>query len=155
MKRGGALRRLTPLKATRKPLRASTRPKAKRKGRKPTHVLWELCKQIVRARYVRPDGSWSCYTCDLLIVNPKDAHTAHFIASSVCGIGLRYSLENLRVCCGACNIWKSGNWPAYYERMVKEVGQEKVDELMRRRHQTVKGGATFIANLIEEYRAML
>lgn len=116
--------------------------------------LWDECKRLVRAKYVKEDGTWSCYTCDLRIENPKDAHTAHFIASSVCGIDLRYSLENLRVCCGNCNVWKSGNWPAYYERMVLEVGQEKVDELMKRRNQITKGGVLWLQQKLEEYKKL-
>lgn len=118
-------------------------------------TLWERCKVIVRKRYQNSDGSWNCYTCSLRITNPQDAHTAHFIASSICGVTLRYSLDNLRVCCGGCNVWKSGNWPAYYEHMVQEVGLEKVEELMRRRNDIGKGDRFFYQSLVDNYTELL
>ena len=118
-------------------------------------ILWQLCKEITRARYKNKDGSWDCYTCDLRIDNPKDAHTAHFIASSISGAWLRYDLRNLRVCCGVCNVWRSGNFPAYYERMCKEIGRKETDALMAERHKIVKADVLFFEKKIAEYTALL
>lgn len=117
--------------------------------------LWELCKAIVRKRQENQDGSWNCYTCNVVISKPIDAHTAHFVARSLCGAGLRYSLDNLRVCCGNCNVWKSGNWPAYYEHMVQEVGQEEVDRIISSRKELVKTNRKFYEDLIYAYNAIL
>jgi hypothetical protein len=58
----------------------------------------------------------------------------HFISSSVCSAELRYSLENLRPQCYACNIHRSGNWPAY-EAHLKRDGID-VEALKRRNEQT-------------------
>jgi hypothetical protein len=93
--------------------------------------LWELVKRVIRIKYALPDGTWRCYTCDKHITEPSDAHTAHFIASSVCGASLRFNLRNLRICCYKCNVQLGGNGIEYYPRMVKEMGQEEVDELKR------------------------
>lgn len=113
--------------------------------------LWELCKQIARQRAKTASGDIFCYTCGKRLDNPSDQHTAHFIASSICGAGLRFDLQNLRVCCYVCNVHMSGNWPAYLERMIAEVGQEKVDELLKRRNETTKADRIFYENLIAEY----
>lgn len=123
-------------------------PKLKKK-------LWELCKQIVRERAKRATGEVCCYTCGRLLPTAVEQHTAHFIASSIGGVGLRFDLKNLRVCCYRCNVSLSGNWPAYYERMVKEVGQEAVDELMRRRNEFTKADAFYYQAKIDEYQMLV
>lgn len=157
-------RSLMPRKAPKRPLGAIKKRKvgkvASKKKKAPTvsklkKELWELCKQIVRKIYGLPDGTWVCYTCDLPISNPKDAHTAHFVARSLSGVELRYSLRNLRVCCGNCNVWKSGNWPAYYERMVKEVGIDEVNEIIASRNNFTKATRTLFEEKIAEYQALL
>lgn len=117
--------------------------------------LWVLCRDIVRIKYSRKDGFWNCYTCGIFISNPSDAHTAHFLASSICGSQLRFDLRNLRVCCGKCNVWLGGNYPAYYENMCKEIGREATDALMLERHKTQKVDVIWYMRKIDEYTCLL
>lgn len=124
----------------RKPPKVRVRLKAKSKKEsigKLKKILWELVKRSIRRLYARPDGTWTCYTCDKHITNPADAHTAHFIASSVCGASLRFSLLNLRICCYKCNVQLGGNGIEFYPRMVKEMGQEHVDQLKWAAHNVL------------------
>ena len=100
--------------------------------------VWEHCKRLVRAKYVKPNGTWNCYTCDRLIDEPAKAQTGHFIPSSICGYFLRYDLRNLRIQCYNCNINAGGNGAEYYKRMVIEEGQEYVDQLFLDKQKTVK-----------------
>lgn len=117
--------------------------------------LWELCKQICRERQKTASGEIFCYTCGKRLDNPSDQHTAHFIASSICGAGLRFDLRNLRVCCYVCNVHMSGNWPAFLEKMTEEVGEDEVQKLLKRRNEITKADRFFYQSLIEEYTQVL
>lgn len=106
----------------------------KKKAKKPTITklkkqLWDECKRIVRARH-----GYVCYTCGALTNAP---HTGHFIPSSVCSAEMRYSLDNLRPQCFACNIHKSGNWPAYETHLIVDHGREYPDRLKQRNRDTI------------------
>ena len=99
-------------------------------------ALWELCKLITRKRCVQPDGTWICYTSGKRIVFPKDAHTGHCIPSSLCSVELRYDLKNLRVQTYDQNINKNGN-PLQFERnLIRDHGQEYMDDLWNRNEAT-------------------
>jgi hypothetical protein len=125
-------------------------PEAKLKAK-----LWELCKQITRKRYQLSDGNWNCFTCDAYLDEPAKAQTGHFIASSVCGVLLRYDLRNLRVQCYRCNINAGGNGAEYYRRLVLEKGQEYVNHLFEDKQKTIKAGRVFYETLISEYEEIL
>lgn len=117
------LKRKTPLRSKRKTIRKVTPNITKLKKR-----LWELCRDITRARY-----GYYCYTCG----NHSDApHTGHFISSSVCSVELRYDLKNLRPQCYRCNIHLSGNWLAYEIKLKQDEGDVYVDELKERNMRT-------------------
>ena len=117
--------------------------------------LWELCKQITRRRYVRPDGTFVCYTCDSIIQEAKSAHTGHFLPSSTCGAYLRHNLRNLRIQDFRCNIQLGGSGAEYYRRMLEEVGEDEVAQLFRDKQKTVKADSIFYQNLIDEYKEIL
>lgn len=92
--------------------------------------LWQLCKELTRLHY----GN-TCFTCGAKNIQGSNWQTGHFLPSSVCSVEMRYSLDNLRPQCAACNIWKSGNWPAYELALEKE-GID-TSELKRRNIHTV------------------
>jgi hypothetical protein len=92
--------------------------------------LWELCKLLVRQEY-----GLKCYTCDTPVQHP---HTGHFISSSICSTELRYDLKNLRPQCYACNIFRSGNWLEFENRLKRDYGEAYVIEL-KKRNQLTKG----------------
>lgn len=110
--------------------------------------LWDLCKKITRQRY----GN-ICYTCGTYVEHP---HTGHFIPSSVCSTELRYSLNNLRPQCYACNIHKSGNWPAYEAHLITENGEDFVQSLKKRNQETKgkKYDVLWYQEKIKEYEAL-
>ena len=116
--------------------------KLKRKSKTPLakakQNLWEECKRITRMRYMNNDGTWNCYTCGKLINEAKNAHTGHFIPSSVCSTEMRYDLDNLRIQDYNCNINKSGNWIEYEKHLNKEKGPGFTDKL-KARNETTKG----------------
>ena len=113
--------------------------------------LWELCKKITRARYANPDGTWNCYTCDARITDPQSAHTGHMIARASGGASLYFNLNQLRVQCPLCNLWRGGEGAIFLHRLIKEIGQASVDELMALRTKMVKADRFFYQALIDEY----
>lgn len=115
--------------------------------------LWEECKRIVRAEYVKSNGTWDCFTCGRLIDEPAKAQTGHFIPSSTCGAFLRYDLRNLRIQCYNCNINGGGQGAMYYAALVTEHGQEYVDQLFQDKQKVVKGYDHYL-DLYEKYKAM-
>jgi hypothetical protein len=112
-------------------------------------TLWELCKNIIRLLYIRPDGTWVCYTCGRPILEPCKAHTGHFIPSSTCGGYLRYDLRNLRIQDYYCNINLGGNGSAFYRNLVKDEGQEYVDKLFQDKQKVIKLTDHVIETIIE------
>lgn len=117
--------------------------------------LWAECKRIIRARYIRSDGMWNCYTCDRLIDEPSKAQTGHFIPSASGGAFLRYDLRNLRVQDYYCNINLGGNGTEFYRRMVEEIGQEEVDKLFQDKNKTIKADKWWYMEKIKEYNDIL
>ena len=119
-------------------------------------ILWELCKQVVRLQAKDKNGKIFCYTCGKNVTeNKSNQHTSHFVPSSICGIGLRFDLKNLRVTCYSCNVQKSGNFPAYQEHLIQDVGQEEVETLLQRRHEFTKGDTHFYQAKIDEYQILV
>lgn len=114
--------------------------------------LWELCKNITRARY-----GGTCYTCDKQGLEGSNQQTGHYLTDSTCSTELRYDLNNLRIQCYRCNINLSGNWIEYERRLIRDHGEEYVAELKRRNYAT-KGlmyREDWYKRKIEEYKALL
>ena len=121
-------------------------------------VLWELCKLIVRKRYVKLGGTWDCYTCGSMIDEASKAHTSHCIPQAFGGLLLRYDLRNLRVTDFRCNVNYGGNAGVYLWKLLKEIGFVEVNkmfELLDKRKEKVDNEREFIENLIVEYRTIL
>ena len=118
-------------------------------------ILWGLCREIIRKRYQKPNGTWNCYTCDRLIDAPHKAQTGHGIPSSVGGAGLRFHLDNLRIQDYYCNINLGGNGAEFYRRLVAEIGQEKVDALYILKNKITKADRYWYENKINEYTEIL
>lgn len=141
-----------------KPLKSKTRKRRKKSElSKAKDRLWELCKLITRKRYVNPDGTWTCYTSGQTIVLAKNVHTGHFIPSSLCSVELRYDLRNLRPQSYNDNINHSGNPHTFRHNLIKDHGQEYVDEL-ERRNEATKGQQyplQWFLDKIAEYEQLL
>ncbi len=112
--------------------------------------LWSLCREIIKIKY----GN-TCYTCLKTPLTGSNWQTGHFIPSSVGGSLLRYDIRNLRPQCFRCNINLSGNGALFYDRLVKEEGQEYVDELFWLKNQTIKADEIWLQVLIDKYTGIL
>lgn len=150
---------LAKLKAKQDKARARSKRAKKPSKRRPTKKkvvsitllkkkLWDECRRIVRKRF-NCDGEYYCFTCGNLTPIP---HTGHIIASSLCSMEMRYNLDNLRLQCYMCNIYKSGNWVGFYEAL----GKDYIENLIKLNNQT-KGRSyhrDWILNKTEEYKKL-
>ena len=152
MKRGGFLKRHTPLKAKVGLKRSTVRLKKARTDTvgKLKKKLWSLTRQIIIQRH----GD-TCYTCGAVGLMGSNLHIGHFIPSSVCSAEMRYSLDNLRPQCYRDNIHRSGDWVAYEAHLIRD-GID-VAELKRRNERTkgMKADVLFYQAKIAEYSALL
>lgn len=111
-----------------------------------TTKLWKLCREISDKKY--PNAK--CFTCDAQI-SGSNKQLGHFIPSSIGGAYLRYDLRNLRWQCMRCNVHAGGNGAEYYVRMVKENGQEYVDQLFQDKQKSIKA-YDYLLELLEKYK---
>ena len=111
--------------------------------------IWELCKQIIRKKY-----SNSCYTCGQSGLMGSNWHTGHLWAKASLGAYLKYDLRVLRPQCYNCNINRGGMGADFYARMLREIGQERMDALERDRQVTIKAMDHY-QKLLVEYAELL
>lgn len=144
----------TPFKKVNKGLKAP-RKRALAKSRNDTigklkKHLWAITRELAFIKY----GS-NCFTCPNTNLIGSNRHLGHFISSSVCSAEIRYSLDNLRPQCYACNIHRSGNWISF-EFNLKRDGID-VEALKQRNRDTVgmKADSIFYNNFILEREAEL
>lgn len=72
-----------------------------------------------------------CYTCDLQQKfgdSPQAFHVGHFIPQKQVD-PRRFMLENLRIQCYKCNAQNSGMRAEYKQRLIEEIGIDKVEWL--------------------------
>lgn len=152
MKRGGFLKRRTPLKTKTGLKRGTVRLKKQRLDSvgKLKKKLWAITRQVIIKRH----GD-TCYCCGALNLMGSNLHLGHFIPSSVCSADMRYDLSNLRPCCYRCNIHLSGNWPSYEAHLIRD-GID-VEELKRRNQQTkgMQADILFYQDKIAAYSSLL
>jgi 5-methylcytosine-specific restriction endonuclease McrA len=107
---------------------------------------WKLMSEYVRLRDCLEqtgDPEWGfCVTCRRPIPR-KGSHAGHFLPGRTDAVLWEEDAVHLQ--CPTCNTYQQGRWPDYYEFMVDRYGQERVDELMAKRHQP-----TFMTE--EDYR---
>lgn len=147
MKRTGFKRK--PI-AEQKPLKKTPlKRKSKSENRKLQDELWQHCRRIIKARYIK-NGKYYCFTCEKEIQG-SNCQLGHFIANSVGGALLRYNLDNLRLQCYYDNINLGGNGAVFYRNLLKEKGQEYIDTLFQLKNQTTKAEEHY-RQLLSEYQ---
>lgn len=132
-----------------KPRRATKTREPKSDIKKAKEKLWQLCRAITEKRYPNV-----CFTCDKPVMG-SNRQLGHFIPNSVGGALLRYDLDNLRWQCYYDNINLGGNGSEFYPRLVKEIGQERVDALFEMKKMRVKADIGFYENSIAVYTQLL
>lgn len=108
--------------------------------------IWQLCKEIIRRRH----GN-SCYTCGQTNLSGMNWHTGHLWAKASLGAWLKYDLRVLRPQCYNCNINHGGAGAEFWVRMVRDMGQEYMDNLKAERHIEVRAYEHY-SEILDEYK---
>lgn len=124
--------------------------KSKSKTKKLQDKLWNLCKEINRKE--QPNV---CYTCGAVGLSGSNWQTGHMWAKASLSTHLKYDMRVLRSQCMRCNVHMGGMGADFYKNMVKEIGQEAMDELEKERNITIKADEQWYLDKIEEYKERL
>lgn len=155
------LRQKTPLRAKKTLKRSQSRIASKKRAtgqnlanKRPSKSQAHLKKKldILFSQYIRhkfsKHGMCLCYTCDK-ILPIKQIQNGHFISRQY--LATRWEVDNCRPQCFGCNVYGHGKFLDFEERLVKEVGKNKVEEMKRRRHQIIKLDTTWYEQQIAFY----
>jgi len=91
----------------------------------------------------------SCYTCGK-VSHYKDMQNGHYISRG--NMATRWLEENCRVQCCGCNIFKNGNYTEYSYRLLKEIGEGGVDELMKKKNEIRQWSISELKDEIKKYK---
>jgi len=98
---------------------------------------WKYFSQYIRLRDCNKTTKTLhhglCYTCgrDYPL---KKLQAGHFLAGR--GAVVLFDEEQVHAQCMPCNVWLHGDFPTYQEKMREEFGTEKVEEMIKKRHET-------------------
>lgn len=89
----------------------------------------------VFSRYIRYRDEGQCYTCPKKD-DPKYMQNDHFVPRQY--LSVRYDEINCHCQCYACNMLYNGQPSRYAQRLRQDYGDEIIDSLERKRHETTK-----------------
>lgn len=113
---------------------------------------WKLFSEYIRRKDADDGGTVECYTCGKLM-HWKESQAGHFVAGR--GNAVLFNEDCVRVQCQRCNIWLGGNYQLYTLRMLKEIGEKGVNDLLSLRHKPLKLSRQALEDLISHYRGKL
>lgn len=111
--------------------------------------LWILCREIAIKKYAPV-----CYTCGVTNLEGSNKQLGHMWAKASIGAFLKYDMRILRWQCMRCNQFMGGRGADFYQKMLSEIGEEKMKQLQKDRQVTVNA-MTHYLKLIDEYTALL
>lgn len=87
---------------------------------------WKLVSEYVRRSNADWKGDVRCVTCQKTMPW-KEAQAGHFIQGRRNAVV--FDLRHIYPQCMPCNVFRHGNLIAYYPFMIKQVGEEVIEEL--------------------------
>lgn len=126
----------------------------KKSSRKSKSKLMEdldrVFSRYIRIKYAMPNGYCRCISCGR-IHYWKEIQNGHYMSRRY--LSTRWSEDNCRPQCVACNIFNQGNAQAYRVALVKEIGEQRVNLIeARARQETCKYSQFEIETLITHYK---
>lgn len=149
------LKRKTPLKRT--PIKKTPWDKLKKKQeRKKAKVglsksklrdkLDAIFSKYIRLKYSDKNGYCRCISCGKVFFW-KEIQNGHYMSRRY--MSTRFSEDNCRPQCVACNIFNQGNIQMYRRALIKQIGEQRVDLIEVRAKQETKNWSLF------EYQTMI
>lgn len=86
--------------------------------------LDEVFSQYIRLKHSDSHGYCKCISCGKIHFW-KEIQNGHYMSRRY--LSTRYSEDNCRPQCVACNIFNQGNAQMYRRALVKEIGEDKVN----------------------------
>ena len=115
---------------------------------------WGLYAQIIKLRYAE-NGYCKCFTCQKPIkLGTSDCHAGHYLPRGAYP-GLTFHIDNVRPQCFRCNVHLHGNTIEFRERLVCEIGIEKVEALESARHEEIKLSKSNYVEMILNFKKVL
>ena len=109
-----------------------------------------LYSELVKLKAAH-DEKLICYTCDYALkLYTSNCQLGHYLSRGAYP-GLTFHPNNSRVQCYRCNVHLHGNTIEFRERLINELGYNKVTELELRRHTQVKWSRTDLLEMIEKF----
>lgn len=149
------LRRRKPLKRTPikktpwdKPKKEQEKKKAKAglSKSKLRDKLDVVFSKYIRLKHSDDRGNCRCISCGKVFYW-KDIQNGHYMSRRY--MSTRFSEDNCRPQCVACNIFNQGNIQMYRRALIKQIGEQRVDLIEVRAKQESKNWSLF------EYKAMI
>lgn len=149
MKRYKPLKR-TPIKRT--PWDKAKKEQEKKKAKaglsksKQRDKLDAIFSKYIRLKYSDDRGNCRCISCGK-VFPWKEIQCGHYMSRRY--MSTRFSEDNCRPQCVACNIFNQGNIQMYRRALIKQIGEQRVDLIEVRARQETKIWSLF------EYQAMI
>ena len=125
----------------------------------PRSKAWDAFSKYIRARdAIKTTGDINycvCVTCGRTkpTFGVGCIQAGHFVPSR--RNSLLFDEEMVNAQCYGCNCGQGGMWVEYEDVMIKRHGQEKVDEMKRRKYKTVKYTKQDYADIEKKYKLKL
>ena len=104
--------------------------------------------QYIRLRDSNQNGYCRCITCNK-IDYWKDMQNGHFIPRQ--HMSTRFDERNCNVQCNTCNVGLRGNLEVYATSLKQKYGDTIVDDLTRKKNETVHYSIPELKDLIKDY----
>lgn len=114
--------------------------------------LWKLFSEYVRRSASDEGGTLRCYTCGKLLFW-KEAHAGHFVPGRKNAV--LFNEDVVRPQCPRCNIFEGGAYHRYTLNMVRDLGKDRVEELLALKHKVLKYTRSDLEGLIDVYKKKL
>jgi len=113
--------------------------------------LWEVFSLYIKKKY--SDGEYcNCYTCDNpLKIGTSNCQCGHYYSKKGYP-ALYFNEDNNRPQCFHCNISLSGNTQIFRERLIIEIGLERINKMDSHRHDTIKWNRSDLIEKTEYYK---
>lgn len=123
--------------------------KARREALKSRRNWLDECQAIANKIARIRDKDDGCISCDLGPNWQGQWHGSHFRSVGAAS-AVRLNLLNIHKACSPCNHHKSGNIAEYEPRLVKKIGQDRVDWLKAQNHL-----ARYDIDYLKRYKAVM
>ena len=127
--------------------------KRKKKKREKEHnsyrylnkLAWKLFSEYIRKKDATKKGIVQCYTCNRQL-HWKEMNAGHFWHNT-----LDFDERNIHSQCRMCNTYKSGNLAVYGMKLLKELGENGMEQLDKDAH-TKRYNWLELKQIIEKYK---